>query len=142
MEEGDGDVVFQHILQFQDVANESLAFLVTGVRLAGVDHLQSAGLRRDHSEAFEVSEEKISPLVGRDPASESDGEYFWTHREMMLFIDAVQQFCLRLLVRRTDFRRRNTLRMTQTEIVLSPVGNVTIIELLKMRRGPGGSVHA
>jgi hypothetical protein len=43
----------------QNVVDEALAFLVAGIRLAGLDHLQFASLCRDFLEAIEVIEQQV-----------------------------------------------------------------------------------
>ncbi len=137
-----GDSFAQRLFRLEDAADNILAAAVVRMRFASVDDLKMSGVLRDLAQAVQVREDQIRALVSRGTPRKTDREDFFIETEARFFANGFQKFVLGDEMCRPDFFRRKPKRAAKTVIVLAPLGDLAIEELLKWRRGPRPGVNA
>jgi hypothetical protein len=98
---------------------------------AGENDLKRAGAYGDFAQSIDIGKKQIGPLVGGGAPGEAQGQYLHVHGHPRLLFYRGEQRGFGYRVGFPNLAPGYTERVAQTEIILSPAGNVMIVELLK-----------
>ena len=115
----------------EDVADEALAGDIGRMSLAGEENLEAADLFGDGDEPGGIGEEQAGAFVGRDAASEAEGEDGGVELLAGALGDGAQEAQFALEVSVGDERRGDAVDGAEVLVVGAPVGDLGVEELLK-----------
>ena len=122
--------------------DEGLAGVIGGVGLAGEEDLQSAEFLGEGFEAWAIVEEQVDSLVGGDAAGEAEGEDVGVEVNAGAGFDGGEEALLAEGVSGGDDAGIDAVERAEVLVIVTPLGNLFVEELLEGLREPGGCVDA
>ncbi len=125
----------------EDLADETLAGVIGGMRLAGKQYLKSADPLRDCDQAGCIVEEQIGALIGCDAASKAKGEDVRIEVLSCAGGDLGEEAELALAMSGRDIRGRDAVGGAEVLVVRPPRRNLRVEQLLEGLGEPRRSVY-
>ena len=135
------DLFVECLRDLENMPDNHFAAVVSRMDFAGIDRLDFSAPRRYPFKPLEVAEKQVAAFVRRCPPGEAQGQNARVHLRRTFPVHVLNKPLFAPGVRLPNINARDAERASQAEIVLVPIGNVSVEQLPKWLRCPGASVY-